>query len=130
MADQDGRGSAPEGTQFSLFGTGGQEPPARAGEKGKASPAERAAELNRILRHAAYAYYALDNPEMTDAQFDRYLRELQQIEAEHPALVTPDSYTQRVGGYVSEQFAPVRHAQRMYSIDDAMNLDELDEWLR
>ncbi len=67
---------------------------------------------------------------MTDAQFDRYLRELQQIEAEHPALVTPDSYTQRVGGYVSEQFAPVRHAQRMYSIDDAMNLDELDEWLR
>ncbi|MCH4084702.1 MAG: NAD-dependent DNA ligase LigA [Olsenella sp.] len=130
MADQDGRGSAPEGTQFSLFGTEGQEPPARAGEKGKASPAERAAELNRILRHAAYAYYALDNPEMTDAQFDRYLRELQQIEAEHPALVTPDSYTQRVGGYVSEQFAPVRHAQRMYSIDDAMNLDELDEWLR
>ncbi|MGN0076013.1 MAG: NAD-dependent DNA ligase LigA [Parafannyhessea sp.] len=130
MADQDGRGLAPEGTQFSLFGTDGQAAPAKAGEKGKASPAERAAELNRILRHAAYAYYALDNPEMTDAQFDRYLRELQQIEAEHPALVTPDSYTQRVGGYVSEQFAPVRHAQRMYSIDDAMNLDELDEWLR
>jgi DNA ligase (NAD+) len=43
--------------------------------------------------------------------------------------VTPDSYTQRVGGYVSEQFEPVRHASRMYSIDDAMNLDELDEWL-
>ena len=43
--------------------------------------------------------------------------------------MTPDSYTQRVGGYVSEQFEPVRHAQRMYSIDDAMNLEELDEWL-
>ena len=67
----------------------------------------RAAELNRILNHAAYAYYALDNPE----------------------LVTEDSYTQRVGGYVSEQFEPVQHAARMYSMDDAMNLEELDAWL-
>ena len=56
--------------------------------------------------------------------------ELQQIEAAHPELVTPDSYTQRVGGYVSEQFAPVTHMARMYSMDDAMNLDELDEWLQ
>lgn len=93
------------------------------------TPAERAAELNRILAHAAYAYYALDDPEMSDAQFDRYLVELQGIEDRHPELVTPESYTQRVGGYVSEQFAEVRHAERMYSIDDAMDLEELDEWL-
>ncbi len=89
----------------------------------------RAAELNRILNHAAYAYYALDNPELTDAEFDRLLVELQSIEATHPELVTPESYTQRVGGYVSEQFEPVTHAARMYSIDDAMDLAELDAWL-
>ena len=89
----------------------------------------RAAELNRILNHAAYAYYALDNPELTDAEFDRLLIELQQLEAANPELVTEDSYTQRVGGYVSEQFEPVQHAARMYSMDDAMNLEELDAWL-
>lgn len=91
--------------------------------------AARAAELNRILNHAAYAYYALDNPELTDAEFDRLLIELQQLEAAYPELVTEDSYTQRVGGYVSEQFEPVLHAARMYSMDDAMNLEELDAWL-
>lgn len=89
----------------------------------------RAAELNRILNHAAYAYYALDNPELTDAEFDRLLIELQQLEVAYPELVTEDSYTQRVGGYVSEQFEPVQHAARMYSMDDAMNLEELDAWL-
>lgn len=89
----------------------------------------RAAELNRILNHAAYAYYALDNPELTDAEFDRLFIELQQLEAAYPELVTEDSYTQRVGGYVSEQFEPVQHAARMYSMDDAMNLEELDAWL-
>ena len=91
--------------------------------------AARAAGLNRILNHAAYAYYALDNPELTDAEFDRLLIELQQLEAAYPELVTEDSYTQRVGGYVSEQFEPVQHAARMYSMDDAMNLEELDAWL-
>ncbi len=91
--------------------------------------AARAAELNRILNHAAYAYYALDNPELTDAEFDRLLIELQQLEAAYPELVTEDSYTQRVGGYVSELFEPVQHAARMYSMDDAMNLEELDAWL-
>lgn len=128
MTDRDARQTAAAGTQFSLFGRD-QAPEVPGGGAGASTPAERAAELNRILSHAAYAYYALDDPEMTDAQFDRYLVELQQIEAAHPELVTPDSYTQRVGGYVSEQFAPVRHARRMYSIDDAMDLDELDEWL-
>ena len=94
-----------------------------------ASPRARAAELNRLLNIYAYRYYALDDPVVTDAEFDRLLRELHAIEELHPELVSPDSYTQRVGGYVSDQFEPVRHAQRMYSIDDAMNLAELDEWL-
>lgn len=108
--------------QASLFGDAAPAATAK-------SPRARAAELNRLLNTYAYQYYALDDPQVTDAEFDRLLRELETIEELHPELVTPDSYTQRVGGYVSEQFEPVRHAQRMYSIDDAMNLEELDEWL-
>ena len=108
--------------QATLFGGAAPAVPAK-------SPRARAAELNRLLNTYAYQYYALDDPQATDAEFDRLLRELQAIEEVHPELATPDSYTQRVGGYVSEQFEPVRHAQRMYSIDDAMNLEELDEWL-
>ena len=108
--------------QATLFGGAAPAAPAK-------SPRVRAAELNRLLSTYAYQYYALDDPQVTDAEFDRLLRELQTIEEVHPELVTSDSYTQRVGGYVSEQFEPVRHAQRMYSIDDAMNLEELDEWL-
>ena len=108
--------------QATLFGGAAPAVPAK-------SPRARAAELNRLLNTYAYQYYALDDPQVTDAEFDRLLRELQAIEEVHPELVTRDSYTQRVGGYVSEQFEPVRHAQRMYSIDDAMNLEELDEWL-
>lgn len=95
----------------------------------RAQAAAHAAELRHLLDYHAYRYYALDAPEITDAAFDKLLVELQQIEAAHPELVTPDSYTQRVGGYVSEQFAPVTHMARMYSMDDAMNLEELDEWL-
>ena len=95
----------------------------------RAQAAARAAELRHLLDYHAYRYYALDAPEIPDAAFDKLLVELQQIEAAHPELVTPDSYTQRVGGYVSEQFTPVTHMARMYSMDDAMNLEELDEWL-
>lgn len=95
----------------------------------RAQAAARAAELRHLLDYHAYRYYALDAPEITDAAFDKLLVELQQIEAAHPELVTPDSYTQRVGGYVSEQFTPVTHMAGMYSMDDAMNLEELDEWL-
>ena len=113
-------GNAQVEGQASLFGD--EDRPA-------ASPRARAAELNRLLNVYAYHYYALDDPVVTDAEFDRLLRELHAIEELHPELVSPDSYTQRVGGYVSDQFEPVRHAQRMYSIDDAMNLAELDEWL-
>ncbi len=89
----------------------------------------RASELRRILDDAAYRYYALDDPDLSDAQFDDYLHELQDIEKTYPDLIVPESYTQRVGGYVSPQFSPVTHAQRMYSIDDAMSMEELDEWL-
>ena len=118
--------------QASLFGddaTGASEQVGTPAAPAPTTPRARHAELNRILAHAAYAYYALDRPEMSDAEFDRTLRELLVLEERHPELVSPESYTQRVGGYVSEQFEPVTHAARMYSMDDAMGLDELDEWL-
>lgn len=102
---------------------------AAAAERAHTAAAERAAELRHLLDYHAYRYYALDAPEITDAAFDKLLLELQDIEARYPDLVTPESYTQRVGGYVSEQFAPVTHMARMYSMDDAMNLEELDAWL-
>lgn len=92
-------------------------------------PRQRAAQLNRELEYHAYRYYALDDPEISDATFDAMVHELRALEEAHPELVTPQSYTQRVGGYVATQFASVRHAARMYSIDDVMNLPELDEWL-
>ena len=107
----------------------GPDAPERPADTHATEPAARAAELRRLLDYHAYRYYALDAPEITDAQFDRMLRELQAIEELHPELVTPDSYTQRIGGFVSRQFEAVRHAARMYSIDDAMDLGELDEWL-
>ncbi len=97
--------------------------------KPQQTPAQRAAELNEILSRAAYEYYALDAPTMTDAEFDQLLQELIRLEDQHPEVRSEQSYTQRVGGYVGEQFEEVRHAQRMYSMDDAMNLDELDAWL-
>ncbi|MFR3274668.1 MAG: NAD-dependent DNA ligase LigA [Collinsella phocaeensis] len=104
--------------------------PAPVQQDARARAAGRAAELRHLLDYHAYRYYALDAPEITDAAFDRLLVELQQIEAAYPDLVTSSSYTQRVGGFVDvEQFTPVTHMARMYSMDDAMNLEELDEWL-
>lgn len=123
--------------QSSLFGDGvdiDTETPASADAAAPtdahAQAAARAAELRHELDYHAYRYYMLDVPEITDAAFDKMLVELQEIEAAYPDLVTPDSYTQRVGGYVSEQFTPVTHMARMYSMDDAMDLDELDAWLQ
>lgn len=89
----------------------------------------RVPELRRLLTYHAWRYYALDDPLISDAQFDAYLQELIALEQTHPELASPTSYTQRVGGFVSRQFAACTHAKRMYSIDDAMNLDELDLWL-
>jgi DNA ligase (NAD+) len=90
--------------------------------------AARAAALRHEIDHHAYRYYALDSPEISDAAYDALVRELEGIEAAWPQLVTPDSPTQRVGAPPSESFAPVRHASRMYSLDNAMSLAELDSW--
>ena len=77
---------------------------------------ERAEALRELLHHHNYRYYVLDQPEVPDAEYDRLFRELQELEAQHPGLATPDSPTQRVGGAVLEGFAKVRHQVPMLSI--------------
>lgn len=77
---------------------------------------ERATRLRAEIEHHNHAYYVLDRPTLPDAEYDRLFRELQQIEAEHPELQTPDSPTMRVGGKALPEFAPVRHAIPMLSI--------------
>lgn len=110
----------------SLFDFGGQNTPSTVA----ASPKEQSRTLNAQLFEAAYRYYVLDQPIMSDAEFDALLQNLIALEAAHPEIITPESYTQQVGGgYISEAFEPVTHAERMYSMDDAMDLDELDSWL-
>ena len=94
-----------------------------------ADPAARIEALRREIEHHTYLYYAKDEPEISDFAYDSLMRELRELEHQHPELVDPSSPTQRVGGYVGDQFAPVRHEQRMYSLDNAMDLDELDAWL-
>lgn len=91
--------------------------------------AQRVLRLRREIEYHTHRYYVLDDPEISDNAFDSLMRELQKIEAEHPELQDPSSPTQRVGGAVGNQFAPIVHEQRMYSLDNAMDLDELDAWM-
>ncbi len=91
--------------------------------------AARIEALRREIEHNSYLYYAKDAPAISDAAFDSLMHELRALEAAHPELIDPSSPTQRVGGYVGEQFAPIVHERRMYSLDDAMGAEELDEWL-
>jgi DNA ligase (NAD+) len=90
--------------------------------------ADRAAELRRQLEYHGHRYYVLDDPEISDADYDALLHELRAIEAEHPDLLTPDSPTQRVGGKPLDKFEPVRHLQPMLSLANARNEDELRAW--
>ena len=90
---------------------------------------KRVQALRDEIEHHTYQYYALDAPEISDSAFDSLMRELRELESEHPELITSTSPTQRVGGYVGEQFSAVTHAERMFSLDNAMDLDELDKWI-
>ncbi|HXF96750.1 MAG TPA: NAD-dependent DNA ligase LigA [Gemmatimonadales bacterium] len=92
------------------------------------SPAARAAELRRVLERANYAYYVLDRPEMSDAEYDRLFRELQALEAEHPELRTPDSPTLRIGAEPAEAFRKHRHRVPMLSLANAFDDAELAQW--
>jgi DNA ligase (NAD+) len=93
-----------------------------------AEAAARASALRAEIGRHAHRYYVLDAPEISDAAYDALVRELEEIEGRFPSFVTPDSPTQRVGARPSETFASVKHAARMYSLDNAMSLEELDAW--
>lgn len=92
-------------------------------------PAVRIEELRREIEHNSYLYYAKDAPAISDAAFDSLVHELRALEEAHPEFYDPNSPTQRVGGYVGEQFSAIQHERRMYSLDDAMDEGELDAWL-
>ena len=86
--------------------------------------------LRDQIRHHEYQYYVLDQPEISDFEFDKLMQELQQLESEHPTLITPDSPTQRVGGKPREGFVKVRHSSPMLSLDNTYNEEELRDWER
>ena len=88
-------------------------------------PAARVLELREEIRRHEHAYYVLDQPEVSDAEYDALFLELRRIEEDRPALVTPDSPTQRVGGEASEQFAKVRHRSPMLSLQNAFDEGEI-----
>jgi DNA ligase (NAD+) len=93
-------------------------------------PAREVERLREELRRHEHLYYVLDAPEISDAEYDARMRQLQQLEAEHPELMVPDSPTQRVGGKAREGFIKVRHSSRMLSLDNALNEGELRDFDR
>ena len=86
--------------------------------------------LREKIRHHEYLYYVVDNPEISDLEFDKLMRQLKDLEAEHPELITADSPTQRVGGKPREGFVKVPHSSPMLSLDNTYSEEELRDWER
>ncbi len=101
---------------------------AAAGDEPTPAARERHAQLSEEINGHRYRYYVLDAPTVSDAEFDRLMRELEELEEEYPALRTPDSPTQQVSGHFTTDFAAVEHAERMLSLDNAFTDGELAAW--
>ena len=86
--------------------------------------------LRKQIRHHNYQYHVLDEPDVPDAEYDRLLRELQSIEADHPELISPESPTQRVGAEPVSAFGTVQHQLPMLSLDNAFSEEELRDFHR
>src|SRR5246127_2153838 len=86
--------------------------------------------LREKIRHHEYQYFVLDTPEISDQEFDKLTKQLKDLEAEPPELITPDSPTQRVGGKPREGFVKVRHSSPMLSLDNTYSEEELRAWER
>ena len=99
-----------------------------AGAEPTPEASSRHAELSDEVRGHQYRYYVLDSPTIADAEFDKLLKELEALEEQFPALRTPDSPTQNVGGSFSTLFTPVEHAERMLSLDNVFDDAELGAW--
>src|SRR5471030_2516628 len=91
----------------------------------KSNPQEQAQKLREEVRHHEHQYYVLDQPEISDTEYDRTMRELQALETAHPELATPDSPTRRVGGKPREGFQKIAHSSQMLSLDNALDDGEL-----
>jgi DNA ligase (NAD+) len=108
----------------------GKETPMARSQSVRSDVAREIEALREKIRYHEYRYYVLDEPEISDAEFDRLMRRLQELEAAHPELITPDSPTQRVGGAPREGFETVRHRRPMLSLDNANSYEELREFDR
>ena len=95
----------------------------------KESAGQRSLELRKQLEYHNHRYYVLDDPEISDSDYDVLLNELRDLEAEHPELRTPDSPTQRVGAQPLDKFPEVRHLQPMLSLANARNEEEMAAWV-
>jgi len=91
---------------------------------------QRIEELRGLINHHNYRYYVLDSPEISDAEYDELMRELKQLEAEHPELITPDSPTQRIGAPPVEAFGVVEHPEPLLSLANAFSYEELAAWYK
>jgi DNA ligase (NAD+) len=89
---------------------------------------QRIAELRETINHHNYRYYVLDSPEISDEEYDELMKELKQLETEHPELVTPDSPTQRIGAPPVEAFGVVEHPQPLLSLANAFSYEDLAAW--
>src|SRR5262249_48392653 len=87
-------------------------------------------DLRQQIREHEYRYYVLDQPTISDFDFDKLLRELKQLEQEHPELITPDSPTQRVGGEPAKEFPTYTFSRPMLSLENAYSEQELEDWAR
>jgi DNA ligase (NAD+) len=103
---------------------------AKAATKANGALRKEAEKLREEIRRHEYLYYVVDDPEISDAAFDKLMNRLKEMEAAHPDLITPDSPTVRVGGTPREGFQTVRHARAMLSLDNAFSYDALRDWDR
>jgi DNA ligase (NAD+) len=87
-------------------------------------------ELRKQIREHEYRYYVLDEPIVSDYEFDQLMRELKELEQQHPELITPDSPTQRVGGEPAKEFPTYTFSRPMLSLENAYSEDELQDWGR
>src|SRR2546428_5829379 len=99
-----------------------------AEERRRSEAKRRVEELRDLIDYHNYRYHVLDDPEVSDAEYDELMRELRASEEAFPEFITPDSPTQRVGGAPSELFAPARHRAAMLSLDNAFSWEELNAW--
>src|SRR4030043_746586 len=97
---------------------------------GTAEVKQRINKLRELINHHNYRYYALDSPEISDAEYDEFMRELKQLEEAHPELITPDSPTQRIGAAPVEAFGVVEHPHPLLSLANAFSDEELEAWYR